>query len=205
MKRKGMLCLIALVVAVAFMPATVFAASGSVKAVTYAHVYKSGKTAYCAGETGIYKVTLKKGKLKKKKRIVKSGEFSHIFSFKKKGKYIYYEDWTEGTLAYIRRAKTSGGKVKTLASVEELEDYVVKGNKIYYSCYDYDKGDKLVYKVMKLNGKKKKSTSVRPVQVSRESNAAGYTVITKYSGRYVKDYLKTPKGTFYLGEYKSTD
>ena len=203
MKRRIALVM-AVLVAVAFMPAMSFAAK-TVKMTDYSDVYKSGKTAYCAGDAGLYKVTLKKGKVKKVKRLVKMGEYGWVMSLKKKGKYIYFVEGTNGTVSYICRVKTSGGKAKSLGGGNEMQDYAISGNKIYYSYLDYnDRTDEeyVAYRQMKLNGKGKKKSSVVPRETTKTSNAKGYKVKSVEKGGYVKDYLKTPKGKFYLGKKK---
>ena len=72
--------------------------------------------------------------------------------------------------------------------------------------YDYgDDGFHAKLKKMKLNGKSKKSTKVKPIMKSKNRNKAakGYSVKMKYSNGYIKDYLKTPKGKYYLGKIRA--
>ena len=59
------------------------------------------------------------------------------------------------------------------------------------------------YKVMKLNGKSKKKTKIKPAEKNKKTNARGYSMKYKKKGKYVKTYLKTPKGTYYLGKIKN--
>ena len=206
MKKKGLIILLAFVVTIAFMPVCSFAASSTAGATSY-QVIKSGKTVYCSADYGVYKVTLKKGKVKKVKRIAKRKQNLYYGSMQKKGKYLYMRVWTEGTVAYISRIKTSGGKIKNLAYVNELDNFVVKGKKIYYDYYDYDKYDNEVHKckVMNLKGKKKRNTSVRPIEKQKPSNANGYYMVSAERGGYVYDYLRTPKGTFQIGKTRLYD
>ncbi len=201
MKKRLALLLTALVVAVAFMPASAFAASKA-KMTVYTEVYKTGNTVYCAGEgDSIYKVRVKDDKVTSKKKVMETtfcmGPYSYVWSMKKKGGYIYYELGGEGTYNQLKRVQISSGKKKTLTSC--VNDYAIKGKKIYYSNYDED-SDKLKYRVMKLNGKNKKKSSVHAQSKYKRSNAAGYSVKYKKKGGYAKTYLKTPQGTYYLGK-----
>ncbi|MBQ9015965.1 MAG: hypothetical protein IJ109_07550 [Firmicutes bacterium] len=200
MRKKFIVCLTALVVAVAMMPASAFAASKA-KMSTY-QVIKSGNTVYCAGEgDSIYKVRVKDGKVKDANKILKAdfvmGDYSYVWGMKKKGGYLYYAMGSEGTWSVLYRISTSGGKPKMLA--ENPGCFTIKKNKLYVELYDEDQ-DKTRYRVMNLNGKNKKKTSVHPVNTMKESNAKGYSVKYKESGKYIKTYLKTPKGSFYLGK-----
>ena len=207
MRKRILMCIMVIATAVAFMPTSAFAAGKTVKMTTY-NVYKTGSTAYCAGDSGIYKVKVKNGKVMSKKRLVKSEAHSYIYSLKKKGNYLYFSNGTEGTVTYICRVKTTGGKVKVLACVNEMFGFAIKGKKIYYSYCDWDEKndtEKEACKVMNLNGKGKKSTNVRPYNKARTSNVKGYSVKSKTKGAYVRDYLKTPKRTYYLGKSKKYD
>lgn len=200
MRKKVIVCLTVLVVAVAMMPASAFAASKA-KMSTY-QVIKSGNTVYCAGEgDSIYKVKVKDGKVTGKKRILKGdfamGDYSYVWGMKKKGGYLYYVMGSEGTWSELRRISTSGGKSKKLA--ENPGSFAIKKNKLYVELWD-EMNDTVKYRVMKLNGKNKKKTSVHPVTKKKETNAKGYSVKYKESGKYIKTYLKTPKGSFYLGK-----
>ena len=186
----------ALAIAVSFMPTSAFAGS-KVKMTGYDQVYVSGKTAYCAGARGLYKVTLKKGKVKKVKVLYSTGrtwfDGSQIGAMKKKGKYIYFLRIT-GVDNLLYRVKTSGKSKKFLAFTY---DYAIKGNKIY--CTDGEEHLKSYNRVMKLNGKSKKKTSKDYVLKTKRSNKSGYKVYSRIKGNYVQDFLITPKGKFYLG------
>lgn len=84
--------------------------------------------------------------------------------------------------------------------------YVIKGKKIYYKGHDSKKK-----RVMKLNGKSKKKTSVTPVMNNQPSNAAGYSITytEQYYGQdesevcIVTTYLNTPKGKYKLGSHEA--
>ena len=201
MKKKIAAFVLSLAIAVSFMPANTFAAS-TAKMTSYDQVIKSGSTVYCAGAEGIYKVKVKKGKVVSKKRLVDAesfGAYSYYSGMKKKGKYIYTQSSSEGTLFSLVRVRTSNGKCKTLASANDKGEinYAIKKSKIYYKpSYGGAK------KAMKLNGKNKKKTSVKPVMKHRKSNAKGYKVIMKEKGSRVITYLKTPKGKFRLGSHR---
>ena len=185
------------------MSSTTLALSGSVKMKAYSEVVKNGDTVYCSGYGALYKVKLKNGKVKSKKKLVKIEYcLGSIYNMKRKGNYLYYTRDTEsGVDGEICRINVVNGKEKQLAviGVEEL-DYAIKGNKIYYYRYlaDIDKG-KVKY-AMNLNGNNKKKTLIKPILISKRSNTKGYSVKTVEGANYCKDYLRTPKGTFYLGK-----
>lgn len=185
------------------------AAPKKVKSTAYNQVIKKGYTAYVAGASGIYKVRLVKGKLKSKKVLVKAeGTYwgsSYASSMYKGRKYLYYAMGTNGTGFSIWRISLKSGKKKLLASIVESPnycDFVIKGKKIYYSEYRGSNWS-LQNRQMSLNGKSKKKSRYKAVQTTKVSNKKGYKVITKQKGNYYRDYIKTPKGTFYLGKVKN--
>ena len=196
MRKKILACIMALAIAVAFMPTSAFAGS-KVKMTAYDQVYVTGNTAYCAGARGLYKVTLKKGKTKKVKVLYSTGrtwfDGSQLEAMKKKGKYIYFIQVT-GVDNLLYRIKISGKNKKLLALTY---DYAIKGKKIY--CTDGEGHEKSYNRVMKLNGKSKKKTSKDYVLKTKRSNKSGYKMYSRVKGRYVQDFLITPKGKFYLG------
>lgn len=197
MTKKILISMMIVAIAIAFMPVNTFAASKTEKTKFY-EVYKDGNTVYCATTKAIYKVKVTdKGKYKSKEKIAKAGEHLYIRNLKKKGEYLYVTANTEGTPMMLGRVKTDGGKIKNLVT-EELEGVAIKGKKIYYSYYS-DSG-KLVKKEMKLNGKDKKKSKVKPVSVDKRTNAKGYKLIVKYHDDYEVYYLKTPKGKYKLGK-----
>jgi len=200
--KKLLACIMVLAVAVSFMPISTFAATKSVKMMTYDQVLKTGSTAYCCGAEGVYRVKLSNGKVVSKKLLHKDpsyGDYSHCEGMKKKNGYIYYQITSEGTLYYLARVKASGGKYKTLAKLNDQGQvqYAIKGSKIYYKG-DYGK----TKKVMNLNGTGKKKTKVKAVTKHKNSNAKGYKVIMKQKGSKAITYLKTPKGTYKLGSHR---
>ncbi|MBQ9016396.1 MAG: hypothetical protein IJ109_09830 [Firmicutes bacterium] len=203
--KKKLAYLLILAVAVSFIPTSVFAQATKVKSTTYG-VIKSGKTVYCAADTGIYKVKLKKnGKPKSKKKLVKMSKKYGYQDMIKKGKYIYFLKSAAEEKTVICRIKTSGGKVKTLAKMDGLGEYAIKGSKIYYiDEYETDSDDvltKICCKVMNLDGSSKKDTDILPVQKYKKSNKKGYKLDYTASGNKIIDLLRTPKGKITLGSY----
>ena len=194
-------------------------AAGKVSMTAYSQVIKSGNTAYCIGSKGIYRVKLRKGKVRSAKLLLKDVypfEASSMHHMKKKGKYLYFmlaHSGAYGPYQYvenIKRVSIKGGKAVTLASVGDqcYFGYVIKGRRIYYdqavfngdSYFDENGIVHPKVKSMALNGKKKKSApSVIPVMKTAKSNAKGYRVIVKGGRGNTRDYLRTPKGTFLLG------
>lgn len=202
--KKKLVYLLILVVAISFIPTSVFAAGTKVKSNTY-FVIKSGKTVYCAANSGIYKVKLKKnGKPKSKKKIVKMSRDYTYCDMIKKGKYLYFlKEAGADQKQLICRVKTSGGKVKTLGKMDGEGEYAISGSKIYYiDSYETDSDGmvtKTNCKVMNLNGSSKKDTTTIPVQKWNKTNKKGYKLIYKDTSKGIKDYLKTPKGKISLG------
>ena len=196
MKRTGIILLM-LIVALAFTLEPSMAATK--KMTVYSQVYKTGSTAYCLGDSGIYKVNLK---TKAVKRIVKTTRHSQPMNIKKKGSYIYYINFLPGDYS-LCRVHIKTGKKKTLAY--GVAGYAISGKKIYYGKYNYDT-NKTSKRVMKLNGKNKKKTSIRGDFKEKKTNVKGYKIITQYpdeEGVSSKDWLKTPSGEkIYLGALK---
>ncbi|MBQ6496289.1 MAG: hypothetical protein IJI74_03870 [Firmicutes bacterium] len=205
MKKKISICVIAFitafVTAIAFMPTTAYAETAA-KMYEYG-AFKDGKTVYCCGETGLYKVKVtSSGKVKSKKRIVKCGLHAYLFSFHKNGKFIYYTQGTEGTTSYVKRVKTNGKENKKLATLEDsMYGFSIDGDKIYYSTYDWDADDE-IFMCMNLDGSDKQTTTITPNSKFKRTNKKGYKVVIKYDGKYVKEYLKTPKAKKLLGKKK---
>jgi len=205
MKKKLMMVVLALAVAVVCVPASALA-SPKVKMTAYDGVLKSGNTVYCASPGwGIYKARVKNGKVVKKKWLVKEtvgwGEGTFIGPMKKKSGYLYFISFSDGTYTELNRVKLSTGKCKTIAY--NVTAYAIKGKKIYAEITDPEYGKKS-YCVMKLNGKAKKKTSVKPAMKVKH-RVKGYSVKYKEKGKYIKTYLKTPKGKYYIGKVRSID
>ncbi len=208
MKKKLTACILILAVAISFMPVSAFAGSSTAKMTAYDQVLKCGSYAYCAGAGALYKVKVKNGKVVKVKKLVKSygtaGPYSYFEAMKKYGSNIYYREGSEGTTATLHRVNYRTGKHKSLAMTGYGADYAIKDKKIYYYKYAEDEyGDvKTPKRVMDLSGKNKKGTSTKAVLTTKNSNASGYSIkIIKKKG-YYRDYLKTPKGTYFLGKLR---
>jgi hypothetical protein len=107
MRKRFIAVLLSAIMLVAMAVSVSFAATEYVKMTTYT-VLKIGNTVYCpsAGD-GIYKVTVKNGKVRKVKWLKKSefvmGDYSYNNSLKKKGNYLYYIMWSEGTYCTLHR------------------------------------------------------------------------------------------------------
>ena len=204
--KKRLVYLLILVVAVAFIPTCVFAAGTKVKSNTY-FVIKSGKAVYCAANTGIYKVKLKKnGKPKSKKKLVKMSKKYAYADMIKKGNYLYFlKDAGADSKKVVCRIKTSGGTVQTLAKMDGMGEYAIKDGKIYYIVSYETDSDGMVTKtnckVMNLDGSSKEVTTIEPVQKHKFKNKKGYTIKTPYSNGKIKEILKTPKGKITLGTF----
>lgn len=179
-----------------------YAASKKITRRAYDRVMKYKNTAYCAGCAGIYKVKLKNGKPVKITHIMKEQACYGVYAFpgamRKKGKYIYYIEKTNGASSYLKRVGIRSHKDKILAHF--ATEYAISGKKIYYT---EDDDYSVSHKVMKLSGKGKKKTSVKVKMNTMNSNVSGYSVKYKKKGKYVVDYLKTPKGTYKLGKVKN--
>ena len=205
MKKRFIAVLLSAIMLVTMAVSVSFAATEYVKMTTYT-VLKAGNTVYCpsAGD-GIYKVTVKNGKVRKVKWLKKSGfvmgDYSYNNSLKKKGNYLYYIMWSEGTYCTLHRINLNTGKDKLIAV--NATDYAFKDSKIYAEIWKFTDDDQyVVYRSMKLNGNSKKKTSIKPRMKQKVSNAKGYSVSYKEKGGYVYTYLKTPKGKYKLGKIK---
>lgn len=216
MKKKILTYFLAMVIVVTAVSVPALAASSQAKTVkmsVYNDVLKSGDTVYCAGYKGLYKVKLKKDKVKSVKLIVKEPNDATCH-MRKNGKYLYYvfdcyqvvEFWGVNTSNGESESLGGGSSEDYWYFVDGDWDYVIKDNRIYCTWDDinYDNsGNEYTVKrkqVMKMDGSKKKKTSVKAVMKEKKSNAKGYSLKIKKTKKYYKDYLKTPKGTFYLGK-----
>lgn len=200
MKRKILMILMMTIIAVAFMPVTASAASKTMK--VYDKVLKEGKYVYCISEAGVYKVNVKTGK---KKTLGKRDTMIEEWfpgAMKKKGKWIYFlVNGPVGSSLQRVNVNNANWKILTVLDGEHwVERYMISGNKIYYTW-----GSK--NRVMKLNGKNKKTTKTKPLMRHYTSNAKGYKVIEKYYTKgdvdYCKCWLKTPSKKIYLGKIAS--
>ncbi len=190
--------LMSFIIAAGLIPATEHAyAAGSPKMTVYDQVIRKGNIVYCGGlGRNLYKVNLKTGKVYDlyTGRIVQPVEdrgqgyapyylFSSIHSMRLKGKYLYYV-WPvsqPGTRTSLYRIHTKTGKVQRLARAGTGGRvwYVIKGNRIYVKLETSMQSYKYKYRVMKLNGKSVKKTSVKPKMKTLKSNINGYKVRIK--------------------------
>lgn len=208
MKKRIVSIFLTMMMVVTMLPMQVSAA-GTVKMTTYDQVYKTKNTVYCIGAAGIYKVTVKNGKVKKVKKIYKEtecyGDYRCADSMKKKGGYLYFIIMSDSSAGGgINRVNIKTTKEKCLSGfVNCLDGYAIKDKKIYYR-YEDDNG-KMKTMSMSLNGKNKKKSSMKVSMDPKKTNTKGYSTVIKIKDGYVKDYLKTPKGKFYLGKIKKSE
>ena len=155
MKRRIITIFLTAVMIITSAAPMSFASSKTVKMTAY-EVLKSGNTVYCpAPGDGIYKVTVKNGKVKKVKWLIKSefamGDYSYIGGLKKKGNYLYYIAGSEGTYSSLCRVNLKTRKHKVVA--EYGTDYAFKKNRIYVAMFEAgDEEDYVYYRSMKLDG-----------------------------------------------------
>lgn len=185
------------------------AASKTKKMTVYTSVLKSGETVYCCSTKGLSEVDLETGEV----TLMEDAEWYGYCGYtdmKKKGHYLYY--FFEGSSAIsttLYRTDLNTGKTQKLAEgtfdgkAPYVTSYAISGNKLYVSGYYMGK-DKPWKRVMKLNGKSKKKTSVRAKNKEKKSNCTGYKVV-EYGDieeyETVDCYLMTPQGDrFFLGE-----
>lgn len=172
----------------------------------YNQVIKSGNNVYCIAGTGIFKVNLKSGNIKK---IVKSpGDYGHYRQMCKKGKYLYYIKGGTDVRADLYRVSINGGKTKHLAgNINKgrfVMKYMIKKKRIYYTEHN-DGSGKNTTKKMKLNGKSKKKTKTKVRWAKKKTNCSGYYVeaiayepsIGSDYYEMVQYYLVTPGGGYY--------
>lgn len=217
--KKGVSILLVMTVFFTFtlaMTAEVNAATVTRSAKVYSDVIKKGNTVYCATEAGIYKVKLKNKKVVSSKRLVKAYENVIQENMKIKGNYLYYtEIYPIGETLNRINLKTGKdeeifvpgkGRFKNSDSVQVIS-YAFKGTKLYAKVY-FDNAS--TYKeytrtfVSKLNGKSTEKSKVKINFTVKKANVKGFKVDSKYTSddRYVKAYLRTPKGKYYLGKTK---
>ena len=202
---KGLAIALMLIVAAAFTlaPQQSFAASKTKKMTVYNVAIKSGNKVYCNGTENIYRVDLKKKKVLKRLHTEES-VVEDVKAMKKKGKYVYFlfESYYDKERMDLYRVSIYGGKEKRLA--KNVCAYAISDGKIYYTHFkkwnDYGNPVGKTNKVMKLNGKSKKSTRYKVKMKEKSSNAKGYKIKYTYkknSEKY-KVWLKTPRKKIYL-------
>ena len=206
--KKAIRILLSVILVLTLVPVNASAQTKPTK--VYSQAIKSGNIVYCIAGSGIYGVNLKTNEIKK---IVKHpGEYRYYRTMTKKGGYLYYIHGGTDVSAELFRVKTSGGKPKQLAGFSSKFTYVtkfmIKGKKIYYKEVN-DSTGKRYTKVMKLNGKSKKSTGKKVKWKKLESNKTGYRVVEEdinlsdnnYYSTLNKYWLEIPSGKkYYLGE-----
>ena len=206
MRRRFLTAMITAVLIIAMCAPASLAATDTAKMETY-DILKVGKTVYVpSAGWGIYKVTVKNGKVKKVKWLVKSKDGdpdgTYIGSMKKKGKYLYYIMYTEGTSSYLHRVKISSRKREQITKMN-ISDYAFINDNLYITAWRYDtkEDDYLpMYRTVNLKDKSTQNANIKAEIVNHTSNAKGYSASYKVKGKYVYTYLRTPKGRFKLGK-----
>ena len=226
-KKLWNLLTFTIIITIACLGGIASAAPKTVKMNTYDEVIKSGNYVYCNCAKGILKVNLKTKKVTTLENdAAKSSEkmdgvvvfHAGYRNMSLKGNYLYYFFESESvTATRIMRTNIHTGKTETLmkatnnSTFMEINDYAIKGNKLYVSgsLYDNDDNETPVTYVMALNGKGVKRTSGQAITNHRKTNINGYQLIQEGLNRYgemkgntVKCYLKTPSGKrIYLGKF----
>ena len=215
MKKKWEAIVLMLALLFLMMVSPVFAGS-TINSTLYNRVLKENKVVYCTGAGGIYKVKVKSGKVKSSKKLVKAsvayGKNCLYGSMIKDGDYLYYckDNYMGPQGTYYRVNIKSKTKNKLTGMLDMPENFVINEEKIYYDYYEEiwdDYSDDPIFegyrtKSMNLDGSSKQFVDVKVKTSYKKSNDANYSVVMKKSGKYVKDYLKTPKGKYYLGKVK---
>ena len=227
MKKRILSILLIFVFAVSVMPLSFAEATDTIGRTTYTQVIKSGKTAYCSGRAGLYKITLKNGRPKKIKKLVKFDGIEGANDMIKNGKYIYYLVIGTAAGGFVYRVNVTTGKRKRLTDFLDEGEYTVVKNKLYYTHtvwteygdddYDeyYDDYDDEYYDEYEddgyeyteaikanLDGSSPAVVDIKINNKFKKSTTKGYRIYSKRKGRYVYDYLKTPKGKYYIGKAK---
>lgn len=203
MKRKVLKAIcVCLMITLAFgcVSTVTFAKTKTYKTTFYDCYVKDG-IAYCATDNGIYKVNIKKEKVK---RLVKTNPYKDgyiVCLTMHKGK-LYYQYASDKT--YICRVKTSGKSKKKLAgywSLFEVSNVAIDGKYIYYEGFKDENCTKKYTKRMKLNGKDKTKVKVKIKTKTKATNNKKYEL--DYFDNpdnidYQDVYLVTPKKNIYI-------
>ena len=203
--RKALCLALAVIMMVASCTVVSFGATGTKKMTAYTDCCKSGNYVYTVSMGGLYRYNIKTGALK---RLVKINYpmYEGITGIRVKSGYVYYSYMGMEGSAAIYRIKTSGTSKKRLAEFYSGYDNVqwaISSGKIYYRGHKNYSCTKAFKKVMKLNGKSKKSTSYTAKTTYKINNAAKYYVIQRdvesvdeYGDEIYgyKEYLKLPSG-----------
>lgn len=210
MKKRILSILLLFVFSVSVIPLSFAEATDTITGKTsYEQIIKSGKTVYCNTYAGLYKVTLKNGRPKKVKRLVKYS----VMGMTKCGKYIYYLSTSTGVGGSVYRVNVTTGKKKRLTDYLDGE-YTIANNTLYYSHIvwsesdyddDYDDYDYEGYTetfAANIDGSSPRLVDVTIKSKVKRSNVKSYKAYSKTKGKYIYAYLKTPKGKFYIGKTK---
>ena len=207
--RSVLLVFIVAALITTLVPVSFASAKTKTKKCTMYKLIKKGKYVYCQNGLHIFKVNLKTKKVKKLGALYGA-------NMKLKGKYLYAYNNSQGLFgANLYRYNVKTGKKKLLAKdVDQMNTLAISGKKIYYrkivkkGTYDF------TYKkrVMKLNGKAKKSTKIKGETKVKSANVSGYHVWDTFDrdtydwddysnnspeGK-INYYLSTPKGDILL-------
>ena len=190
---KLALITLCLIISVVFMPLLTntghaYAASGTKKMTVYSKMVKKGNIVCVNLGNVLAAVNVKTNKAK----ILYNDSPYSVFNpsnMKIKGNYLYFQEYGDHE-TYLIRINIKTGKKKTLHS--NVRAYAISGKKIYYKAYKIHwegNGDITYHKrVMKLNGKSKKKTSVKVKNIKKKSNAKGYKIVKANKKIKVIDY-----------------
>lgn len=210
MKRNKIIVFLlvtALVIPFAIATNKVYAASEIKKMNSYKCI-KSGNTVYCVGFRNIYKVSLKTKSVNKMKN---PGNYAG--AIKLKSGFLYCSgNGQSAETGVIYRVDIKKNKYKTLAKNVKFTTgtpgFVISKSNVYYTTIEFkrDGTTKYTNRVMKLNGKSKKKTTVKSKMTTKATNNSKYKVV-KSKAYYTDDidfpcydyYLKTPSGKIFLG------
>ena len=196
MKKRIISILLVATLILGCFTVTSFGATTTKTMTTYSEVIKSGKYAYCAAGSYIYRVNVN---TKSKKRIAKVS--AYVTDMKMYKGYIYFKG-AHNTGTYLYRVKKTGKYLKKIAP--SVEDYAISGSRIYYRVYvdryddvnDVDRSYTTV-RSMKLNGTNKRSAkSYKVKEIYKRTNTKGYRITSRYNeddGKFTF-YLKFPSG-----------
>lgn len=157
----------------------------TIRMTAYKNCIKDGKYVYCNTGFSIYRVNPSSGN---SHRIYSAGgDDVSVCYMKKKGKYLYC--LTDGpTAGFLMRINTKKFTKFQHASIinmgPDIRQFALLGNKIYFDRESsYNKRN---WYVSKLDGRKKKKTSVRIKMRKKESNNAYCSVVRKKGVWYFK-------------------
>ena len=203
MKKKHLPVIICLILLI--LPIHSEAATKVKKGSVYNEVIKIGKYAYCSSGYTLYRVNLKRNKVKTLYAPRPwTGDY-FVGSMRLKGKYLYYIFGGENVTDIYRLNLKTGKRKRLTGGNGVIYDYVISGKRIYYRSMLWTKNEPTVRRVMKCNGKSKKKTNYRAKMVRKNTNKAGkgYRVVGKYVDSVWRAWLTNPNGKkVYLGSLK---